>query len=42
MVSVVALDIEGKPIVIEAPEIVADSDIFVDKVQVAIKSDVSF
>ncbi|UCF44184.1 MAG: alpha-L-fucosidase [Planctomycetota bacterium] len=42
MVSVVALDIKGKPIVIEAPEIVADSDTFVDKVQVAIKSDVSF
>jgi len=39
-VSVVALDIQGKPIVIEAPEIIADADIFVDTTQAAIKSDV--
>ncbi len=36
-VSVVALDIKGKPIVIEAPEVVADADIFIDKAEVTIK-----
>ncbi|MHC4148200.1 MAG: alpha-L-fucosidase [Planctomycetota bacterium] len=40
IISVVALDIQGKPSVIEAPEIVADTDIFVDTMEVIINSDV--
>jgi alpha-L-fucosidase len=40
IISVIALDIEGKPIVIEAPEIVADADIFIDTVEVTIEGDV--
>ena len=37
IVSVIALDIKGKPIVIEAPEILADADIFIDTAEVTIK-----
>jgi alpha-L-fucosidase len=40
MVSVVGLDIKGKPIVIETPEIVADANIFIDTVEVTIEGDV--
>jgi len=40
IISVIALDIEGPAVIIEPPEITSDADIFIDKADITLKSDV--